>query len=609
MIKFLKLSTLLAMLLLCHFSFATIWSNIQPSYEDLCYSESSTCDPKHKLDIYMPPGTSALTPLIIYIHGGGWSDNSTDGDLSNDKGLTLRNDIAYLYNEGFIIASISYRSTKDGHMFPAQVHDVKTAIRYLRRNALSYNIDPTKIGLAGHSAGGHLAALVGTSNRDCYLEGSDLGHPGYSSSVQAVYTLAPPVDLSIPITKNCNPVACPNALNRFLGCCLNTNECSSDILYDANPVSYINGDEPPFYMVHGSNDCTVSPENSEILNNALQNNNSTLNIIDGASHFPVNVINGDDENEAIYNFFNSNLSPSFTDDQWEIIPNVFVVETKSNLVTSCNATNGRLVLRFENGVQNNITIEGYTVSQALNQFSSFIEYDSDNDLVLKNRPKAEFTIRNVATNEIGTVPIQDGCCINSTVISQKIDLIDCKSNLESKKTRPCHGLGGTVVACMPKSYLNAATIENYPIATLLNHSSGDYYLDIDGDFVMSNRRPATYTFRKGTESGDVEVENGCSLQRESGEYNSEKELLENFSSLNVMPNPASDLITLEIAKEISKIYSIEILDLNGRVIQQIANGGDNGNRHTTDISELKTGIHVVRVFHELGIETVKFIKY
>jgi len=517
--------------------------------------------------------------------------------------------MAYLYNNGFIIASISYRSTTNEHMFPAQVHDVKTAIRYLRRNANLYNIDSTKIGLAGHSAGAHLAALVGTSYRDCYLEGAELGHVGYSSAVQAVYTLAAPVDLTIPITKNCIENECPNAISLLLGCCEYDDLCGSDILYNTNPISYVNGDEPPFYMVHGSADCTVSPQNSVLLNAALESTSSNLNIINGASHFPSSVINSDDYNQIIYDFFDANLNAEFTEDQWEIIQDVYIVETKSNLVESCGAKDGRLVLRFENGVKNDITIEGYTVAQAINQFSEVIFEDADGDLVIKERPAAEFTIRNTVTTQSGDIAILNGCCSNTTNITANMDLINCKSDLTSKKIRPCRGSGGVVVACMPKSYLNTATIEGHSISGLLNNPSGDYYLNIDGDFVMENRIPATYTFAKGSEFGDVVVENDCTLSFKIDEprFNNEK----NHDSLwfRATPNPVTDLIFIEFVNETKGIQAIEILDLNGQIIKQILPNNLNQQVYVADISDLKTGIYIVRVSKEKSVQITKIIKY
>ena len=117
-----------------------------------------------RLDLYMPEKTAATQPpLIVWIHGGAWRQGN-----KNNNGL-----LVWAAAEGFAIASIQYRLSGEAK-FPAQVHDAKGAIRWLRAHAHEYGYDARKIAVAGGSAGGHLAALVGTSGGVQALEG-DVG--------------------------------------------------------------------------------------------------------------------------------------------------------------------------------------------------------------------------------------------------------------------------------------------------------------------------------------------------------------------------------------------------------------------------------------------------
>ena len=127
------------------------------------------------LDLYRPEmSTMQPKPLVVWIHGGAWRAGS-----KTNPGEAVR-----FVDEGYVVASIGYRLSRTAR-FPAQAHDVKAAIRWLRANAQRYEINPDKIGVWGASAGGHLVALLGTSGDVAELEGN-LGNPGVSSRVQAV---------------------------------------------------------------------------------------------------------------------------------------------------------------------------------------------------------------------------------------------------------------------------------------------------------------------------------------------------------------------------------------------------------------------------------------
>jgi acetyl esterase/lipase len=119
----------------------------------------------------------------VYVHGGGWIDGNK---------TTSSND--WLVEAGFVTASIDYRLTNVAG-FPAQIHDVKAAVRWMRANAVHYGVDADRIGVWGSSAGGHLSALCAVTNDDLWFDGE--GNEGYSSAVQAAVPICPPTDFLI----------------------------------------------------------------------------------------------------------------------------------------------------------------------------------------------------------------------------------------------------------------------------------------------------------------------------------------------------------------------------------------------------------------------------
>jgi acetyl esterase/lipase len=125
------------------------------------------------LVLFMPADASN-PPIIVYIHGGAWRFGSRDSVSPID-----------LVEHGFAIASVSFRLTPVAPL-PAQVHDIKGAIRYLRAHADDYGYDASHLGITGVSSGGHLAALVGLTNGSAPHEGEVGGNPGVSSDVQAI---------------------------------------------------------------------------------------------------------------------------------------------------------------------------------------------------------------------------------------------------------------------------------------------------------------------------------------------------------------------------------------------------------------------------------------
>jgi acetyl esterase/lipase len=210
------------------------------------------------LDIVCPV-VKADTPLpvILYIHGGGW--------MGGDKAAIGGRHNATFAAHGFIAVSINHRLSGEA-IFPAQIHDCKAAVRWLRANAETYNIDPNKIGVWGHSSGGHLAALLGTSGQVPELEGES-GNEGYSSAVQAVCASAAPIDL-LQMGDWHDEANSPEA--RLLGASYIKDR--PDLAKQASPFTYINdpAQVPPFLLIHGEQDQMVPFKQSKLLYEALQ---------------------------------------------------------------------------------------------------------------------------------------------------------------------------------------------------------------------------------------------------------------------------------------------------------------------------------------------------
>jgi acetyl esterase/lipase len=204
---------------------------------------------RQALDLYVPKSERPV-PLVVWIHGGAWQG----GNKENPP-------LMFLTAKGFALASINYRLSQHA-VYPAQIHDCKAAIRYLRANAKAHNLDADRIGVSGASAGGHLAALLGTTAGVNELDGTLGKHAGVSSRVQAVFDLFGPTDLSM--FGNLDAKSSPG---RLVGGALKE---KADVVKAANPIAFISKDDPPFLIIHGDKDKTVPINQSEVLHTALQ---------------------------------------------------------------------------------------------------------------------------------------------------------------------------------------------------------------------------------------------------------------------------------------------------------------------------------------------------
>jgi len=211
-------------------------------------------------------------PAIVYIHGGGWR-GGTNNPAPN---------VIYARN-GYFTAAVEYRLSGEAQ-FPAQIEDCKAAIRWLRANAEQLHIDPDRIGVWGGSAGGHLVALLGTSIGVKELEGTG-GNPEQSTAVQCVLDLFGPSDLPAMVDAPSNidrhSPNCPETL--FLGGRI---EDKPEVAKAAGPVTYVDGNEPPFLIFHGTRDMVVPYNQSEILYEALKKVDCDVTFVpvEGAGH-------------------------------------------------------------------------------------------------------------------------------------------------------------------------------------------------------------------------------------------------------------------------------------------------------------------------------------
>jgi len=221
-----------------------------------------------KLDVYYPAQYPADPwPVVIYVHGGAWQK----GDKSEGAGFRA---VAGLQSAGFLVVAINYRLAPQV-LFPAQIQDVKCAVRYLRAHAEQYHLDSEKIGVWGGSAGGHLSALLGTSGG---TPGWDVGeYLDQSSRVQAVVDMFGPADLTV----NFDASDFQNARTVF-----GATNPDDPKLAAASPVTYIDPGDPPFLILHGDQDTTVYLEQSQILYQKLQATGveAQLVVVHGAGH-------------------------------------------------------------------------------------------------------------------------------------------------------------------------------------------------------------------------------------------------------------------------------------------------------------------------------------
>lgn len=227
---------------------------------DLPYAGNE--NPKQGVDVYLPKKRNSDKPLpvVALIHGGGWVNGDRIGYAAQAIQLARTGDYAAV--------AVGYRLSKEAH-WPAQVHDCKAAIRWIRAHAKEYNLDADKIAAWGSSAGGHLSSLLGTSGDVKELEG-DLGpNTSFSSRVQCVVNLCGPEDFTqaLMFDKEGRPIWKDDAVSGLLGG--NAQEKHAEAVA-ASPVTHVTKDDPPFITFHGTKDQRVSFRHAETIHAALQ---------------------------------------------------------------------------------------------------------------------------------------------------------------------------------------------------------------------------------------------------------------------------------------------------------------------------------------------------
>jgi acetyl esterase/lipase len=223
--------------------------------KDLAYVEGG--HERQKLDLYLPP-TGSRWPLVVAIHGGAFRMGSKENEPAG----------AFVAR-GFAVAAINYRLSQHA-VFPAQIEDGKAAVRWLRASAARHGYDPDRIASYGSSAGGHLAAMLGTTGD---VKAFDVGaNLGVSSRVQAVVDFFGPTDfrqmdahrLSAQAMVHDTP---DSPESQLVGGPIRDNP---EKVARANPITYVSKDDPPFLIIHGDADLLVPHHQSELLEAALR---------------------------------------------------------------------------------------------------------------------------------------------------------------------------------------------------------------------------------------------------------------------------------------------------------------------------------------------------
>jgi acetyl esterase/lipase len=248
-------------------------------FKDIAYSAQSGAQ---KLDIYLPSNVSEPYPVIVWLHPGGY----TGGDKSMVEMM-----LDYALDRGYAVVSVNYRLA-DESGFPAQLMDAKAAVRWIKANAATYGLDKDSIAAWGVSAGSTFAALLGTTAHIKELEDLAMGNPGESSRVNAIVDIIGPVDflnfgpqlIKLGFKTNDN-IADPGISMLIGGPPAEFPErCRA-----MDPVSYLTGDCPPFYIQHGTADRVVpylqSVNLAEALVKTIGQEKVALNLLENVDHF------------------------------------------------------------------------------------------------------------------------------------------------------------------------------------------------------------------------------------------------------------------------------------------------------------------------------------
>jgi acetyl esterase/lipase len=223
-------------------------------------------------------------PVLVWIHGGGWQGGNKESGIPR---------LASFAERGYFCASVEYRLSGEA-IFPAQIEDCKCAIRFLRAKSKQFQLDSDRIGVWGASAGGHLVALLGTSEYVKELEGKG-GWQEFSSRVNAVCDFCGPSDFGRLFTKS---DGAKGPVGKLLG---GAPAEKADLAKLASPVTHITKNAPPFLIVHGGKDTLVPIDQARVLHEALKKAgvSVTLHVAEDQGH----GLGGPEVNRAVQEFF------------------------------------------------------------------------------------------------------------------------------------------------------------------------------------------------------------------------------------------------------------------------------------------------------------------
>ena len=261
--------------------------------KDIAYAEQSGAQ---KLDLYLPASVAGPLPVVIWLHPGGYTRGDKEGVLP------------ILYNvldRGYAVASMNYRLA-DEACFPAQLYDAKAAVRWIRANAATHNLDKEAIAAWGVSAGSTFAALLGTTAGVSELEDLSMGNAKESGHVNAVVDLIGPMDFlnmsSQLLQLGYQPLGedVTSGISMLVGGPLD--ECREKCRA-INPATYITADCPPFYLQHGTADHLVpylqSVNFARLLADAVGQEKVVLNLLENVDHFDTEHYSSENVNKAL----------------------------------------------------------------------------------------------------------------------------------------------------------------------------------------------------------------------------------------------------------------------------------------------------------------------
>ncbi|WP_137843330.1 alpha/beta hydrolase [Microbacterium sp. 2FI] len=254
-------------------------------HRNVVYSERTLADGSTyliRMDISVPAG-AASAPVVVYVPGGGFVVSDRGGSLGNRS---------YLLEQGIAVAAIEYRTIGDGATYEDGIADVKSAVRFLRAHAEQYSLDPDSIGLWGESAGAYLATMAGVTQGDRSFDtGSDLDVSSDVAAVVEEFGASDMLQIAADFDEETQDYYRDTPDNFVASYVLGAG--TGLTLYDdpnaaaeSNPLTHIDGDEPPFLHYHGTEDNLISPSQTLLTHDALVAAGvpSTRYLIEGAGH-------------------------------------------------------------------------------------------------------------------------------------------------------------------------------------------------------------------------------------------------------------------------------------------------------------------------------------